>query len=134
MTPSANTIGFIRIVRWVLLAIHAPSSSIIMIRLNGSVPSLGVLLANIGDGKTRRQALLELLSLVGVLKNEGVYVLRASDLELDVVDLLVLLYAGRAGILAPADLDELLDIGDFGRANFKHLKCCTLWLYLAARS
>jgi hypothetical protein len=103
---------------------------------------------------TRGQTLLELLGLVGVLKDKSVDVLRASDLELDVVDLLVLLYAGSclhvsfdsltssispssllsssppvflfprprrncrkrtAGILAPADLDELLDIGDFGR-------------------
>lgn len=111
--------------------------------------------------RTRGQTLLELLGLVGVLKDEGVDVGGASDLELDVVDLLVLLYAGgcnnvspdlsshslprlsqlsaspascaqflfllrpqpppnkisrrTAGILAPADLDELLDVGNFGR-------------------
>jgi hypothetical protein len=108
-----------------------------------------------GGVRTRRQTLLELLGLVGVLENKGVDALRASDLELDVVDLLVLLYAcgwtqsapflhcfslnpdhllctiarslscsfsfcdlvefgmlvGRtASILAPADLDELLDV------------------------
>jgi hypothetical protein len=44
--------------------------------------------------RTRGQTLLELLGLVGVLKDEGVDVGGASDLELDVVDLLVLLYAG----------------------------------------
>jgi len=84
------------------------------IRLCGAL-ALGVLLADVGDGKTRGQTLLELLGLVGVLKDEGVDVGGASDLELDVVDLLVLLYAGGAGILAPADLDELLDVGNFGR-------------------
>lgn len=40
------------------------------------------------------EALLELLGLVGVLKNQGVEVLLASDLELDVVGLLVLLDPG----------------------------------------
>ena len=44
--------------------------------------------------RTRGQTLLELLGLVGVLKDEGVDVGGASDLELNVVDLLVLLYAG----------------------------------------
>ena len=42
---------------------------------------------------TRGKRLLELLGLVGVLEDEGVDVPRAADLELDVVDLLVLLYA-----------------------------------------
>lgn len=109
--------------------------------------------------RTRGQTLLELLGLVGVLKDESVDVGRASDLELDVVDLLVLLYAGGCSsvsiflcaalpwskiafssftartsssfrdrnllrikigrrtlsILAPADLDELLNVGNFGR-------------------
>lgn len=40
---------------------------------------------------TRRQALLQLLGLVIVLQHQGVEVLLASDLELDVVGLLVLL-------------------------------------------
>lgn len=44
--------------------------------------------------RTRRQALLELLSLLRVLENQGVEVLLASDLELDVSDLLVLLDPG----------------------------------------
>lgn len=42
---------------------------------------------------TRGQTLLKLLGLVGILEDKGVHVLRAADLELDVVDLLVLLYA-----------------------------------------
>lgn len=117
----------------------------------------------VGEWRTRRKALLELLGLLGILEDKGVDVPGASDLELDVVDLLVLLYAGGCNtvsqilsidsdacfiqsslllscwlphrnnattsntpptdsggertlsILAPADLDELLDIGDFGR-------------------
>lgn len=44
--------------------------------------------------RTRGKALLKLLGLVGVLEDECVDVPGASDLELDVVDLLVLLYAG----------------------------------------
>jgi hypothetical protein len=43
--------------------------------------------------RTRGKRLLELLGLIGVLKNESVDVPRAADLELDVVDLLVLLDA-----------------------------------------
>ena len=41
--------------------------------------------------RTRRQTLLELLGLVRVLEHQGVEVLLAADLELDVADLLVLL-------------------------------------------
>jgi hypothetical protein len=40
---------------------------------------------------TGRQALLQLLGLVGILEDKGVEVLLAADLELDVVGLLVLL-------------------------------------------
>ena len=40
---------------------------------------------------TRGERLLELLGLVGVLENQGVEVLLAADLELDVVGLLALL-------------------------------------------
>lgn len=40
---------------------------------------------------TRRKGLLQLLGLVVVLQHQGVEVLLASDLELDVVGLLVLL-------------------------------------------
>jgi hypothetical protein len=125
--------------------------------------------------RTRGQGLLELLGLVGILKDESVDEARGADLELDVVGLGVLLYAGsypsvsdqsleiairhpskgsrfhpvslrsaaiarcdmlahclsrnpksgglkktgcrkRTGsILAPANLDELLDVADFGR-------------------
>jgi hypothetical protein len=36
------------------------------------VPALGVLLADVGDGKTRGKRLLELLGLVGVLEDKGV--------------------------------------------------------------
>lgn len=44
-----------------------------------------------GGGHTGRKALLELLGLVVVLEHQGVKVLLAADLELDVVGLLVLL-------------------------------------------
>lgn len=40
---------------------------------------------------TRRKGLLQLVGLVGVLEHQGVEVLLASDLELDVVGLLALL-------------------------------------------
>lgn len=50
--------------------------------------------------RTGRERLLKLLGLVGVLEHQGVEVLLASDLELDVVGLLVLLdprgYSGDA--------------------------------------
>lgn len=50
---------------------------------------------NLGQVKvgahTRRKGLLKLLGLVVVLQHQGVEVLLASDLELDVVGLLVLL-------------------------------------------
>ena len=72
--------------------------------------ALGVLLADVGDGKPWGKGLLKLLGLVGVLEDEGVDVAAASDLELDVVGLLVLLDTGRLGVLSPADLDELLDV------------------------
>lgn len=44
--------------------------------------------------RTRGKRLLELLNLVGVLKDKGVELLRASDLELGLVRLLVLLDPG----------------------------------------
>jgi hypothetical protein len=50
--------------------------------------------------RTWGQGLLELLGLVGVLENEGVDVLGAADLELDVVHLLVLLDAGGCDIVS----------------------------------
>jgi len=46
------------------------------------------------EGLTWRQALLQLIRLVRVLKHEGVEVTVASDLELDLVVVRVLLYAG----------------------------------------
>jgi hypothetical protein len=48
-----------------------------------------------GRGRTGGKALLQLLSLVGVLENEGVQVAGASDLELGQGGLLALLYARR---------------------------------------
>lgn len=45
----------------------------------------------ISGAHTRRKGLLKLLGLVVVLQHQGVEVLLASDLELDVVGLLVLL-------------------------------------------
>jgi hypothetical protein len=74
-----------------------------------------VLLGNLGDRQVRGQALLELLGLVVVLQDEGVEVLLTADLELDVVGLLALLDARGGSIRPAADLDELLDIGDFTR-------------------
>jgi len=86
---------------------------------------------------TRGQGLLQLLGLVGILEHQGVQVLLAADLELDVADLLVLLDArgcetlvfmapvvsphavdGRGsfarkrtgGVLPTADLDELSQV------------------------
>jgi hypothetical protein len=48
---------------------------------------------------TRWQTLLQLLSAVRVLEDEGVEAALASDLELDLVGLLVLLYPRRCGTL-----------------------------------
>lgn len=45
----------------------------------------------LAEDHTGGKALLELLGLVGVLENQGVEVLLAADLELDVVGLLALL-------------------------------------------
>lgn len=44
--------------------------------------------------RTRGKRLLELLDLIGVLEDKGVELLRASDLELGLVRLLVLLDPG----------------------------------------
>lgn len=46
------------------------------------------------ESRTRGKRLLELLGLVGILEDESVDEARCADLELDVVGLLVLLYAG----------------------------------------
>lgn len=46
-----------------------------------------------GVSRTGRQGLLELLGLLGVLEHQGVQVLLAANLELDVLGLLVLLDA-----------------------------------------
>lgn len=46
-----------------------------------------------GSSRTRRERLLELLGLLGVLDNQGVQVARASDLELGQVGGLALLDA-----------------------------------------
>jgi hypothetical protein len=49
----------------------------------------------VSQGKrTRRQALLQLLGLIGVLEDQGVQVSLASDLELDVLGLCALLDPG----------------------------------------
>lgn len=72
-----------------------------------------VSLGNVSDDEGGRQALLELLGLVGVLENQGVEVSLAADLELDLR--LVLLDPRGGGVRPAADLDELLDISDFLR-------------------
>lgn len=51
-----------------------------------------------GGVRTGGQALLELLGLLGVLEHQGVEVLLAADLELDVADLLVLLDPGGCSV------------------------------------
>lgn len=67
---------------------------------------------------TRRERLLELVGLLGVLQDEGVEVALAADLELDRGDILAALDARRAGVLATADLDEL---GMSARASIPHI-------------
>lgn len=66
--------------------------------------------------RTWWEGLLELVGLLGILENKGVEVALAADLELDSSGLLALLDASRAGVLAAADLNEGLDIGN--------LACC----------
>lgn len=77
--------------------------------------SLGVLLWRIGDGEVRWQRLLQLLGLLGILQDKGVEMSLAADLELDLGGLLGALNAGRGSILASANLNEILDIGDLAR-------------------
>jgi hypothetical protein len=92
VTPSAH--AFMLRAHRALMSLHTSvlSSSCLSIRLCGAL-ALGVLLANVRDGKTydvldawprserivlvvrtRRQTLLELLGLVGVLEDKGVQV------------------------------------------------------------
>lgn len=71
--------------------------------------------------RTWGKGLLKLLGLVGVLEDEGVDAAAASDLELDVVGLLVLLDAGsyknhRVSIGAPRQLIR----GPFRRTPSSH--------------
>lgn len=89
-----------------------------------------------GFAHTRGKRLLQLLGLVLVLEDEGVQVTVAADLELDLLGgglldtgsccfqksvlasifVISALQGKRTGsVLAAADLDELLDIGDLGR-------------------
>lgn len=63
--------------------------------------------------RTWWEGLLELIGLLGILEDKGVEVTLAADLELDGGGLLAALDASRAGVLAAADLDEVLDVGDF---------------------
>jgi len=67
------------------------------------------------DLQVRGKRLLELLNLVGVLEDKGVELLGAPNLELGLVGLLVLLDPGGGSVLPAADLNELLDVGDFLR-------------------
>lgn len=71
-----------------------------------------VLSGDLCDLQVGRKALLQLLGLVIVLEHQSVEVLLASDLELDVVGLLVLLDPRGGSVLPTADLDELLDVSD----------------------
>ena len=101
--------------------------------LDSDALALLVLLWSIGDGqawyvlvfdsilqevwkaawRTWWEGLLELVGLLGILEDKGVKVTLAADLELDGRGLLAALDASRAGVLAAADLDEVLDVGDF---------------------
>lgn len=63
--------------------------------------------------RTWWQRLLKLIGLLRILKDKGIQVALAADLELDGRGLLAALDASRAGVLAAADLDEVLDVGDF---------------------
>merc|ERR1719469_927140 len=64
----------------------------------------------------RWQGLLQLLSLVLVVHDQGVEEPAAANLELGLSA--VLLYLHVAGILAPGDLEELPDLGDLPRHCF----------------
>jgi len=91
-----------------------PSSSVGE-RLCGSLATLGVLLGDVLDLELRREGLLELLGLVGVLKDKGVEVALAANLELDLGALAAALDASGGSVLSPGNLNELLDITDFAR-------------------
>jgi len=84
-------------------------------RLFGDTLALLVLLGGIGDGESWGKRLLELLGLLRVLEDESVEVTVAADLELGLARDGALLDAGRGGVLAAADLNELLDVLDFLR-------------------
>ena len=74
---------------------------------------------NSGDLQRRRQGLLQLLGLGGVVDNQGVLVSGTSDLELGLlehlalrVDLLVDLDGGRLDVGSSGQLNEFLDVLD----------------------
>lgn len=60
-----------------------------------------------GQGRTRRQRLLQLIRLLVVVQDERVQQALAPHLELDLVGLPIALYARRGGVFALADLEEL---------------------------
>ena len=70
-------------------------------------------------GRTGREALLELLGLLGVLEHQGVQVLLAADLELDVADLLVLLDARGCCTVSPYSPGAPVSVYRFGRVNIQ---------------
>ena len=76
-------------------------------------------LAAIGVMHTRRQRLLELLGLLGVLQDQGVQVRLAPDLELDLVRLLVLLDPRRCFI-------ELYRSDKRAHSSVLAAPCCSL--------
>lgn len=76
--------------------------------------------------------MLELLGLVRILQDERIEVSLASDLELGLGGLLALLDTGRGSILAAADLNKLLDIGDFAR-HFEGLEAGEEWDEMVCR-
>jgi len=86
-----------------------------MLILRSCLLRLLVLPANVIDGEIGRQTLLQLICLVAILQDERVQEAVASDFKLDLGVLAVALYAGGGSIFPSADLDELLDVGDFGR-------------------
>jgi len=68
------------------------------------------------DGKTRGKGLLQLLRLLSVLNNQGVEEPTTTDLELDIV--LVLLDLDRLGIFPPRRQQKVFDLTDL----FRHRK------------
>lgn len=89
------------------------------------------------DVQRRRQGLLQLLGLGGVVDNQGVLVSGTSDLELGLlewlavgVDLLVDLDNSRLDVSSSSQFDEFLDVLDF----FLEVLVEEYWRYLGMKT